>query len=102
MKHDHPYAERAGIDIGELAAVLAPEIAAMVIEQLSGRLKAVLALGDDAVLGARAAGEALGKSLSTMEAWRARGIGPKWIKLGPRAVGYRVRDLRRYINEVAG
>jgi predicted DNA-binding transcriptional regulator AlpA len=85
----------AGIDATALAAALAPEIAALIADKLRG----IVALGDDAILGEEAAAAALDKSRSTLEAWRSRGLGPRWIKLGPRAVGYRVGDVRRFVNE---
>jgi hypothetical protein len=34
----------------------------------------------------------LGVSLKTVQAWRAKGEGPKWVKLGA-AVRYRLRDV---------
>jgi hypothetical protein len=89
----------AAIDLAALAAALAPELSALMAEQVASKLKGVLALGDDAILGQEAAAAALNKSVSTLEAWRPRGIGPKAIRLGPRAVGYRVGELRRYIRE---
>jgi predicted DNA-binding transcriptional regulator AlpA len=95
IKHDDPKTRGVSIDASTLAAALAPEIAALIVGKLTG----LVALGDDAILGEEAAAQALNKSQSTMEAWRAKGMGPKWVKLGPRAVGYRVGDLREYIRD---
>jgi hypothetical protein len=89
------------IDSAALAAELAPQIAALIAHEVADKLKGVLALGDDAVLGEAAAASSLNKSAATMEGWRAKGFGPKWIRLGPRAIGYRVGDLRQYINGAA-
>jgi predicted DNA-binding transcriptional regulator AlpA len=97
IKHDDPKTRGASIDASTLAAALAPEIAALIVGKLTG----LVALGDDAILGEDAAAQALNKSRSTLEAWRAKGIGPRTIRLGPRAIGYRVGDLRQYIREEA-
>ena len=86
------------IDVGALAAALAPEIAALIAAEVADRLRGVVALGDDAILGEPAAAVALNKSQPTLEVWRSKGVGPKWVKLGPRAVGYRVGDIRAYVN----
>jgi predicted DNA-binding transcriptional regulator AlpA len=91
----------AAIDLPTLAAALAPEVAALMAEQVAHKLKGVLALGEDAILGQEAVAAALNKSEATLELWRAKGIGPRAIKLGPRAVGYRVGEVRRYIHERA-
>lgn len=40
----------------------------------------------------------LGLSKSTLECWRARGEGPRFLKLG-RAVRYRVEDLDAFADE---
>ena len=95
IKHGDPKIRGVSIDASTLAAALAPEIAALIVGKLTG----LVALGDDAILGEEAAAQALNKSQSTMEAWRAKGMGPKWVKLGPRAVGYRVGDLRQFIRD---
>lgn len=42
------------------------------------------------------AAEALGVRPCTLEAWRSRGTGPRYVKLG-RAVRYRAADLDDYI-----
>jgi predicted DNA-binding transcriptional regulator AlpA len=39
---------------------------------------------------------ALGRS--TLEKWRCTGDGPKFIRLGPRRVGYRQRDLDEWLD----
>ena len=85
------------IDVGALAAALASEIAALIAAEVADRLRGVVALGDDAILGEEAAAAALNKSQATMEVWRSKGTGPPSLKLGPRAVGYRVGDLREYV-----
>lgn len=36
-------------------------------------------------------------SKRTLESWRARGIGPRYIALSARAVRYRVEDLRSFL-----
>lgn len=42
-----------------------------------------------------------GLAESTLEQWRLRGKGPKFIKLG-RLVRYRMSDLNAYISELQG
>jgi predicted DNA-binding transcriptional regulator AlpA len=37
-------------------------------------------------------------SKSTLPAWRARGLGPRWVKFGKR-VGYTLEDVQAFINE---
>lgn len=44
------------------------------------------------------AAEYLGLSVRTLQAWRVRGGGPVFVKLG-RAVRYRPDDLNAWINE---
>jgi predicted DNA-binding transcriptional regulator AlpA len=39
----------------------------------------------------------LGIQAHTLQAWRTRGIGPKYVKLTPRAVRYNVRDLEAWL-----
>lgn len=41
----------------------------------------------------REAAALLGLSIATLERWARAGIGPKCIKIGPRACGYRGSDL---------
>lgn len=40
----------------------------------------------------------LRKSVKTLANWRARGIGPKWIKVG-HSVMYRARDVERWLDQ---
>lgn len=37
----------------------------------------------------------LGRPTKQLEAWRARGLGPRWIKRG-RRIGYPLAELRRF------
>ena len=80
-------------DVVSLATEIAPRLA----DAVASRIRIVLALGDDALLTAREAADFLNKSGSTLEAWRSQGLGPRWIKTGPRGVGYRVADLKAYL-----
>jgi predicted DNA-binding transcriptional regulator AlpA len=41
----------------------------------------------------------LGLKISTLRAWRCRGQGPKFYKIGGRAVRYAIEDLATYIGE---
>ena len=47
-------------------------------------------------LNTRQAAELIGLKANTLEIWRLRGTGPKYIKFG-RAVRYRQSDLETYI-----
>jgi predicted DNA-binding transcriptional regulator AlpA len=40
----------------------------------------------------------LGVSVDTVRNWRWRGGGPRFVKLGARAVRYRPEDVRAFIN----
>lgn len=51
------------------------------------------------VLDARAAAQYLGVSVSTLKAWRAKKIGPRWTMRGARLIGYRPADLERFLDE---
>jgi predicted DNA-binding transcriptional regulator AlpA len=52
---------------------------------------------DDVVVRTPAAAGMLGMSIPWMEAGRSYGYGPKFIHIGPRAIGYRLGDLRKYL-----
>lgn len=41
----------------------------------------------------RQAAELTGVSVSTLERWARTGVGPRCVKIGPRACGYRGSDL---------
>ena len=43
------------------------------------------------------AAEFLGCSISSLERWAAQGIGPQFVKIGPRKVGYSLRELLAFI-----
>jgi len=49
-------------------------------------------------LNTRQAAKLVGLAPNTLEIWRLRGCGPKYIKFG-RAVRYRLTDLETYIQE---
>jgi predicted DNA-binding transcriptional regulator AlpA len=48
------------------------------------------------ILRTRAAAEFLALGESTLEKMRCSGTGPKYVQLGPRAVGYDIEELRSY------
>jgi hypothetical protein len=48
------------------------------------------------LIGAKEAAEMLGTTVGTLKSWRARGIGPSWVKLGA-AVRYDVEELLDFI-----
>jgi predicted DNA-binding transcriptional regulator AlpA len=41
----------------------------------------------------------LGVSARTVEGWRARGVGPPYLRLSARAVRYRSSDLEQWLNQ---
>jgi predicted DNA-binding transcriptional regulator AlpA len=41
----------------------------------------------------------LGISARTVEGWRARGVGPPYLRLSARAVRYRSSDLEQWLNQ---
>lgn len=43
------------------------------------------------------AAELLGLSARTLQDWRLRGVGPRYIRLSSKAVRYRPRELARWI-----
>jgi predicted DNA-binding transcriptional regulator AlpA len=51
------------------------------------------------VLRTPAAAEYLGLSPSTIEKFRLTGEGPKFVRIGARAVGYRIEDLDGWLAE---
>ena len=46
----------------------------------------------------RKAAEILSLSVKTLQAWRFQGRGPRYLKLGGRAVRYRMEDLLDFMN----
>lgn len=42
--------------------------------------------------------ERLNISAATLRYWRHRGDGPKWFKMGPRRVMYRVSDVQAWLD----
>ena len=43
----------------------------------------------------------LGLSVKTLQNWRTKGIGPRWIKIG-RSVRYRLRDIIAFQKSLTG
>jgi helix-turn-helix protein len=54
---------------------------------------------ESATLTTPAAAAFINVSKRTLESWRARGIGPRYIALSARAVRYRVDDLRAFLDQ---
>ena len=50
------------------------------------------------ILRTPAAGEHVGLSASMLEKLRMRGGGPRFIRLGSRAIGYDIRDLDAWLD----
>ncbi|HEV2418661.1 MAG TPA: helix-turn-helix domain-containing protein [Terriglobia bacterium] len=53
------------------------------------------------LLNDREAGRALGVTADGMRGWRAKGIGPPWIRIGKRLVRYDPAALRAWIEAQA-
>jgi predicted DNA-binding transcriptional regulator AlpA len=51
------------------------------------------------VLRTPATAEYVGLSRSTLEKFRLTGEGPKFVRIGARAVGYRIEDLDTWLSE---
>lgn len=58
-------------------------------------------LNDLRVLTAPEASELLSVSIPVMDRWRAAGEGPRFIRLSARRIGYRLSDLRAWIESRA-
>jgi hypothetical protein len=54
------------------------------------------ALGSETLLSPFDAARFLGLSVRSLERYRAERLGPKFIRLSPHAVRYRVRDLQEF------
>ena len=53
------------------------------------------------VLRTKAAADYLGLSTSTLEKMRIRGQGPRFLRLGGRAIGYEIQALDEWLRECA-
>jgi len=45
----------------------------------------------------KAAADLLCRHPKTLQSWRHAGIGPAWIRLGPRCVAYRFEDVQTWL-----
>ncbi len=57
-------------------------------------------MNDTPILRTPAAAEFLGVSTSTLEKWRVTGLGPRFVKIGARLVGYDQADLDAFRNSL--
>ena len=55
--------------------------------------------GTNELLSQRQVAARLGLSARTIEGWRARGVGPPFLRLSARAVRYRTSDLEQWLDE---
>lgn len=53
------------------------------------------------LLNEREAGRFLGVTAAGMRGWRAKGLGPPWIRIGKRLVRYDAGVLRKWVEEQA-
>jgi predicted site-specific integrase-resolvase len=51
---------------------------------------------DKEVMNTKQAADWLGLSVSTMNQWRANGLGPTYVRMGGR-IAYRIQDLREWV-----
>lgn len=49
-----------------------------------------------------AVAEILTLSVWTLSAWRRKGTGPRWMRLGPKRIVYAARDLAVYLRDLPG
>jgi hypothetical protein len=80
-------------EVEKLAKAMAPVLA----DALASRLKTAVAFGDEALLSTSEAAEVVNKSVSTLEQWRMKGFGPKYVRTGNRTVGYSIKELKDYL-----
>ncbi|HKB59833.1 MAG TPA: helix-turn-helix domain-containing protein [Gallionellaceae bacterium] len=83
--------------IDRIADTIAERVAARIAPELQ-RLKAQPAETAQVMLNTRDAAAFLGGSPTTLEIWRIRGSGPRFVKIGAR-VFYRKQDLENYVAE---
>jgi predicted DNA-binding transcriptional regulator AlpA len=53
--------------------------------------------GDDTLLTTQAAAKLCGVHKNTLLSWHKQGIGPKFLKLGPRRILVRLRDIKEFL-----
>lgn len=80
-------------EVQALAETLAPILADILVDKI--RIEHLG--GDDLILSTPDAAQLLGVAERTLENWRADKSGPDFIKIGSRAVGYRLGALRAWI-----
>jgi predicted DNA-binding transcriptional regulator AlpA len=51
----------------------------------------------DRLLNTRSTAELIGTSERALERWRVTGEGPAFVRVGPRRVGYRLRDIEAWL-----
>lgn len=54
-------------------------------------------MSENRLLNEKQAASYLGLSVSTLQAWRWRGRGPAYLKLGGRTIRYRMADLDSFL-----
>jgi predicted DNA-binding transcriptional regulator AlpA len=57
--------------------------------------------GIEALINERELSVLLGVGASTLSRWRTEGIGPRFVVLGPRRLGYRPSDVQRWLADRA-
>lgn len=77
---------------------LAEEIAPRLADIIRDEIDAAVARrqDDDPLLTTREAAARLRKSVSTLELWRSQGIGPAFVRIGERSVGYKTSALKAF------
>jgi hypothetical protein len=58
-------------------------------------------LGPASLLTSAETAKALRIRIRTLESWRANNVGPAFVRLGPRRIAYRVRDVLAFAGDVA-
>ena len=47
----------------------------------------------------KVASQMLGVSIRTLEDWRSKGIGPKFVKIGQKVLRYEIEEINRFIDK---
>jgi len=60
-----------------------------------------MAIDSCRVLRTKEAAETVGLAASTLERYRQQRRGPRFVRLGPRVIGYRIADLENWLDDPA-
>ena len=55
--------------------------------------------GDDSLLTQKQVSKILGVQTRTLESWRIRGGGPKFVRISARCIRYKIAEIREWIDK---